>query len=135
MTAPFQKCRSLDEDCHPGIFLTNLSKVSHCLDHDLLTTKLEAFRLDRVVAFALCSCLKNSAQRTKLNTSYSQFSKTILGVPQGSFFHPLLFNIYICDMFYERRVSRYCWLTGPKYSIKVPSRIGHCFKNITKWNK
>ena len=47
------------------------------------------------------SYLKGRKQRTKINSSYSAFAEILFGVPQGSILGPLLFNIYICDLFIE----------------------------------
>ena len=38
-------------------------------------------------------------QRTKINSEYSSWEDIMLGVPQGSMFGPLLFNIFLCDLF------------------------------------
>ena len=46
------------------------------------------------------SYLSNRKQRVKINDAYSSWSEILFGVPQGSILGPLLFNIFMCDMFY-----------------------------------
>ena len=47
------------------------------------------------------SFLSNRQQRTKINNPFSRYSEIICGVPQGFILDPLLFNIYICDIFFD----------------------------------
>ena len=46
------------------------------------------------------SYLTNRFQRTKVNTSFSNWTKLLLRVPEGSILGPLLYSIYINHLLY-----------------------------------
>ena len=93
--------RSTDGGGQAGALLTEFSKAFDFIDHELLIAKLYAYGFDKNSLYFINSYLKGRKQRTKINSSYSAFSDIPLGVPQGSILGPLLFNIYICDLFIE----------------------------------
>ena len=68
-----------------------------CLSHELLIAKLDAYSFDKNALKLINSYLSNRKQRVKINNKYSTI---LFWVPQGSILVPLLFTIFICDMFY-----------------------------------
>ena len=91
---------SLDIKKSYGVLLTDLSKAFDCLSHDLLIAKLEAYGLDYTSLKLMHIYLSCRYQRVRVNSKYSNSSEILSGVPQGSILGPLLFNIYLSDLFF-----------------------------------
>ena len=92
--------RSINKGKTFGALLTDLSKAFDCCDHELLITKLNAYRFTLPALKLMQYYLPNRKQITKINSSYSEWLEIIFGVPQGSVLGPLLFNIFSADLFF-----------------------------------
>ena len=86
--------RSIDNGKSFGALLTD------CLDHELLIAKLNAYGFHLSALKLIHDYLSNRKQRTKINSTYSKWHEILFGVPQGSILGPLLFNIYLIDLFF-----------------------------------
>ena len=82
-----------------GALLTDLSKAFDCLSHDLLITKLNGYGFSMAALRLIQNDLSNREQRTKINKEYSSWEEILFRVPQCFILGPLLFNIFLCDLF------------------------------------
>ena len=92
--------RSEDKGKAFGALLTDLSKAFVCLDQELLTAKLNAYGFSLPALRLINDYLSNRKQRTKIENTYSTWLDIIFGVPQGSILGPLLFNVFLADLFF-----------------------------------
>jgi len=90
---------SLDENLFVGALLMDLSKAFDSIPHDLLISKFYSYGFSANACKFMLSYMNNRMQRVKVRGAYSEWKLTKRGIPQGSCLGPLLFNIYVNDMF------------------------------------
>ena len=100
--------KALDQKGFAGAILMDLSKAFDTIDHDLLISKLNAYGFGIKSLKILRNYLSNRWQRTKINNSFSTWSLILKGVPQGSVLGPILFNIFLNDIFFILKETDIC---------------------------
>ena len=123
-----------------GALLIDLSKAFDCMSHELLIAKISAYGFDDLSTMLIKSYLSNRQQRTKVGNELSEWLQIKDGVPQGSILGPLLFNIYISDLFLilkETKVANYADDTTPYTSaptwIEVKGHLSTVANSIFTW--
>ena len=101
LTKLIHDCKqALDKGLKVGIILMDLSKAFDCIPHGLLLTKLKCYGLSDQACLLLKSYITDRKQRVKVGHSRSEWGSVAQGVPQGSILGPLIFNIFLNDIFY-----------------------------------
>ena len=75
-----------------GALLTDLSKAFDCMTHDLLIARLHALYFDINALNLMFDYLTGRKQ-------FSSYLDIFQGTPQGSILGPLLFNLFLCNLF------------------------------------
>ena len=92
--------RCIDSKGTAASLLTDLSKAFDCINHKLLIAKLNTYGFGYNALKLIFDYLSRRRQSVKINDTLSKCSNIECGVPQGSILGPLLFNIFINDIFY-----------------------------------
>ena len=104
-TAVFEMLKSSYQSWNDKLFQTcvfiDFSRAFDCIDHQILLSKLKLYGLDRMSIQFISSYFKNRYQTTVIDGNVSTVEKVTYGTAQGSILGPLIFIIYVNDLFNE----------------------------------
>ena len=137
---------SCDKSIPTIVMLLDLSAAFDTVDQEkLMQTLHHDIGIEGTAFKWFESFLKGRTQKVKINTSYSEESKLVYGVAQGSVLGPVLFNIYIrslCKYLEPTKLSIFGFADDhqllksflPLLQVQALGEdIQSCFKAIANW--
>ena len=101
-----------------------------------MIAKLEAYGLDTGSLNFLLDYLSFRKHITNVGSSYSKWSEICRGIPRGSILGPLLFNIFINDIFFFVEKSKICnFADDNTVNFADDNIVCSCGKDLPKINE
>ena len=110
-----------------GSLFMDLSKAFDSLDCSLLLAKLSAYGFDNNSLSFVPSYLTNRIHRYKIEDHFSNWREITTGFPQCSILEPLLFTIFVNDIFLFIKSSNVC-----NYAADNIFVFGKAFDEVTR---
>lgn len=114
-----------------GLFI-DLSKAFDTVDHNILLTKLENYGVRDSNLHWFRSYLTNRKQRVELDKETSTEQKIKCGVPQGSILGPLLFILYVNDIYKTSAILKFILFADDTNIFFSNHNINELFRIINR---
>ena len=123
------------------IFL-DFAKAFDTVNHEILLTKLEYYGVRGIAYELMKSYLRERLQCLKIRQTISDFRKITCRVPQGSVLEPLLFLIYINDIYKSDPIAEFhifaddtALFCANKNINQLRNNINTSLDNVANWLK
>ena len=96
--------RSVDSGKAFGALLTDLSKALHCLDHELLTSKLNTYGFSLPALRLVYDYLLQRRRRTRVSNPYSEWLAVMYGVRKAQLWDHFYPTFFLANLFLTHSV-------------------------------